>query len=180
MKEISEKISDFIYGNRVIMFDFTLLKKINISDLIIYNFNNYPMSYVSHNFLYATKRYWEGLNYSDWENVLKDLETNIEAVQTLIIFIEKHFQIDSLVFLERCQKINVEFKTQIFNYFDDKKAVLSYKGIGFETQLKKYGLSLQSFDEIRLRLIKEGAVYSTVYEPKSIKNDDIDIVDLSN
>jgi hypothetical protein len=180
MKELSEKISDFIYGNKLEILDLSFPRHINITEFIIYNFNNYSMSYLSNHFLYATKKQWEVLHYLDWENILKGLENNIEATETLLIFIEKHFQIDSLAFLERCQAINLEFKTQTLTYFRDKKAVLSYKGVGFETQLKKYDLSFQSFDEIKSRLIQEGAIQSTIYEPKTIKVDDIDIIDLSN
>ncbi len=143
-------------GNEIIQKNLKDLHQIKFIDFLIYNYRIYSPSYLDL-LMFGSKKYWENFSLNQWKEILKKSANNELSVQYCISFLYKYICIDSLKLFENIEGIEIDLKFKFLNYFRNNKGLLAVFERISTSELAKFNLTLSSFDEIRERLIKEGA-----------------------
>src|SRR5690606_28374906 len=133
-----------------------ILKQVDAQELIKINYQKYPALYNT-KFMLAYFDYWKNLSLDDWKAILKGIGQNEIAYYGLLSFIYKYLRIDVFELFYSMKEI------------DDRVKKFIESGLGHGTeglkkfvdddwrQIEKASLTLDALDEVRLRLIKNGA-----------------------
>jgi len=143
-------------GNENIQKYFEDLDQVDRVNFFVHNYSAYSPSYLDL-LMFSTKKYWEKFSLSQWGEVLRKSIGNELAVQYCISFLYRYIGIDSLKLFNELYGVDPEIKSSVLGYFEKNKGVLAIFDRIAMSELAKFKLQLSSFDEIRERLMKEGA-----------------------
>jgi hypothetical protein len=166
---LSKILFDFLQGNEkdISVFD-DRLSVISPHDFLIYNFSNFPESYINHNLMYAYKKYWDNFSLNDWKNLIEDISRNELALYTCLVFLYKIVKIDSIKLYISIPDLDEEIRKSVLNYFSERPGVLGLIEKYFKSELEKFSLTPTSFNNVRDKLILEGAEEAKTITPKII------------
>ena len=143
-------------GNEGIQKYFEDLDQVDRIDFFVHNYGKYSPSYLDL-LMFSTKKYWEEFSLSQWEEILIKAISNELAVQYCVSFLYRYIGIDSLKLFNSLYGIEPKVKSRVLSYFEKNKGLLAIFDRIATSELAKFKLQLSSFDEIRERLMEEGA-----------------------
>ena len=161
---------------KAILFDGILKTNFHDDELKRRLFNFQPLEFIpyflldgdiSYNniFFLSNMLYWEKLDYSDWKELLIKVSDHALGIYSFFVITYKYLEIDMIPFFKNLDSENQEKKEMSLKRFFENPHILQHDNEA-ERLIKMYSLDSKCLNQIRKKLLLQGAMEAQKIEPR--------------